>query len=196
MYTAIFGGTFNPIHKGHYQMLEALEKDSLFDEIFIMPDKIPPHKVCDFLAQDNVRIDMCKIAEKDFKKAKLCLIEFEREGKSYSYDTILLLQEKFPLKKFAFVCGGDMLVTLDEWYNYKELIKLLPFIVFNRADIDKDLFIKKQKELENMGAKIIVKNDEIIDISSTQIRNNFNNLKEYLPENIYSYLKKGRIYNE
>ena len=59
--TAIFGGTFNPPHIGHYQMLKALDNRPEIEEIWLMPDKIPPHKVCDFLADDRDRIEMCRI---------------------------------------------------------------------------------------------------------------------------------------
>ena len=130
--TAIFGGTFNPFHIGHYAMLKALQNDSTIDEIWIMPDKIPPHKVCDFLANDNDRIEMCKIVAKDFSKASLCLVEFEREGKSYSYDTVIYLKEKYPQKDFVFVVGGDMLISFETWYRAEELMKLIPFIAFKR----------------------------------------------------------------
>ena len=171
-YTAIFGGTFNPLHIGHYEILSALQNDADVDEIFLMPDKIPPHKVCDFLADDQTRIEMCKIAVTDFSKAKVCLIEFERQGKSYSYDTIIELKAKYPEKKFAFVCGGDMLVTFDLWYKYEELIKLIPFIAFKIMD------------------------QIITNIASSKIRIDFNNSKEFIPEKIFDFLKDRGIYGE
>ena len=70
-FTAIFGGTFNPLHIGHYEMLSVLEKDSSIEKIFLMPDRIPPHKICDFLAEDSIRIEMCRLAAEDFRKAEL-----------------------------------------------------------------------------------------------------------------------------
>ena len=130
--TAIFGGTFNPPHIGHYEMLRSLENNPDIEEIMLLPDRIPPHKVCDFLASDSDRINMCRLLSADFKKAALCLIEFEREGKSYSIDTVRLLKRKYPQKSFAFVCGGDMLISFDKWYKYEELLREIPFIVFRR----------------------------------------------------------------
>ena len=127
--TAIFGGTFNPFHIGHYEMLAALQNDDSIEKILVMPDRIPPHKVCDFMAEDNIRIEMCRIVCKEFSKAELCLIEFEREGKSYSYDTVIDLKQRYKDKDFVFVCGGDMLVTFDRWYKYEELMMEIPFIV-------------------------------------------------------------------
>lgn len=195
-YTAIFGGTFNPLHIGHYEILTALQNDDEIDEIFLMPDKIPPHKNCDFLADDDIRIEMCKIASKNFSKAKLCLIEFEREGRSYSFDTVTLLKELYPLKNFAFVMGGDMLATFDLWYKYEELIKMIDFIAFKRSDTDSVLFNNKAEYLKNKGMKLKVMEDIITDVSSSGIRNDFSKAKKYLPIKIFEFLSERGIYSE
>ena len=194
--TAIFGGTFNPLHIGHYEMLRALENDSSIEKIFIMPDRIPPHKVCDFLAEDDVRIEMCRIAAEDFSKAELCLIEFEREGKSYSYDTVLNLKDKYKDKDFVFVCGGDMLVTFDRWYKYEELMKEVPFIAFKRSDIDNTLFVEVTERLSQEGMKITLKEEIIPSVSSTEIREDFKKAKKLLPKKIYDYLVERGVYGE
>ncbi len=192
-YVAIFGGTFNPFHIGHYEMLEALQNDQSIDEIWVMPDRIPPHKECDFLASDDDRIEMCRIASKDFNKAKLCLVEFEREGKSYTYDTVVYLKKKYPQNKFLFVCGADMLVYFDKWYKFEELMKLLPFTVFKRTSTDNEEFENSVKTFSSMGMEISVKDEIISNVSSTQFRKE--NLREILPENIYNYIKERGIYN-
>ena len=195
-FTAIFGGTFNPFHIGHYEMLSALQKDEKIDKILIMPDRIPPHKVCDYIANDETRIEMCQIAAKDFSKAEVCLIEFERTGKSYTYDTVLLLKEKFPNEEFIFVCGGDMLVYFPKWYKFEELMKLIPFIAFRRSDTDNTLFDDSVISFKNMGMKIIVKEEIITSISSSEIRKDFYSNKGLLPEKIYKFLVSRGEYVE
>lgn len=192
--TAIFGGTFNPFHIGHYEMLSALQSDEGINRILVLPDKIPPHKKCDFMASDAARIEMCRIASEDFSKAELCLLEFEREGKSYTYDTVLLLQKKYPDESFAFVCGGDMLVYFDKWYNYKELMKLLPFIVFRRSDTDDALFNECVTRFTEMGMNIKVKDEIITAVSSTDIRKNFSCSKWLMPEKIHAFLSERGEY--
>lgn len=190
--TAIFGGTFNPFHIGHYEMVKALQNDDNIDEIWIMPDKIPPHKECNLLASDYDRIEMCRIIANDFSKASVCLVEFEREGKSYTYDTVTLLKEKYPNKSFAFVCGGDMLVYFDKWYRFSELMKLLPFIVFKRTNTDLSEFNECYSKFSKMGMNITVKDEIIPNVSSTEFRNN--NLKDLLPQKVYSFIKERGIY--
>lgn len=195
-YTAIFGGTFNPFHIGHLEILQALQEDNTVDEIFIMPAKLPPHKSCNFLADDDIRIEMCRLAAQDFNKANVCLIEFEREGKSYTYDTINLLKSKYPEKKFAFVCGGDMLVYFDKWYKYEELMKLMDFIAFRRTDTDDKLFNEYVRKFRKMGMNISVNETRIKGVSSTEVRNDFKKAKELLPESVFEYLTSKGVYNE
>ncbi len=193
-YTAIFGGTFNPPHIGHYQMLSALEESPDIEEIWLMPDRIPPHKVCDFLACDEDRIEMCRLLASDFPKTRLCLAEFEREGKSYTYDTVTEFLKKYPQKDFTFVCGGDMLISFDKWYRYEELLKMLPFTVFRRTDTDNAEFDRKAEDFSAMGMKITVMSEVITAVSSSFVRNNFDKSRTLVPEKIYDYIKAGGIY--
>ncbi len=193
---AILGGTFNPFHIGHYEMLSALNDMAEIDKIIILPDKIPPHKACDFLADDDDRIEMCSIAAMDFKKAIVSTLEFEREGKSYTYDTVKLLKQKYPLDEFFFCLGGDMLVYFDKWYKYQELIKEISFIAFRRNDTDNDNFDNCIKKFTKMGMTVRVMPQEIAAVSSTQIRKDFKNAKKLLPEKIYTFLTQKGIYND
>ncbi len=192
-YTAIFGGTFNPFHLGHYEMLKVLNEDETIDEVWLMPDKIPPHKECDYLASDADRIGMCALIADEFSKTKLCLIEFQREGKSYTYDTIVELQNTYRDKKFIFICGGDMFVYFDKWYRYEDLMKLLPFYVFKRASTDSLEFNTCLEKFSKMGMKIVLNETEIPKISSTDFRKN--GIAELVPKKIYDYIRIKGIYN-
>ncbi len=192
-FTALFGGTFNPFHNGHYEMLKALQNDSDIDEIWLLPDRIPPHKECEFLASDNDRISMCELVAKEFSKASVCLIEFEREGKSYSYDTVVELKKKYQTKNFIFVCGGDMFVYFPKWYRYLDLMEIIPFYVFSRVGTNNTDFNTCVKEFEALGMKIVLNNTEIPDISSTQFRNTKDT--SLLPKKIYGYIAERGLYS-
>ncbi len=194
MLTAIFGGTFNPLHNGHFEILRALNEDERIEKIFLMPDRLPPHKSADGLIDDETRIEMCKIAADCFSKCELCLVEFERQGKSYSYDTVKLLKKRFKDKKFAFVCGGDMLIYFDKWWKYKKLMKMLPFIVFKRTAENDGEFNSCVERFRNEGMEIILKDDEIPTVSSTQLRNDFKSAEKLLPKPIYEFLKERGVH--
>ena len=122
---AVFGGTFNPFHIGHYEMLKSVCELTFIDKVFLTPDRIPPHKKCDFLASDEDRIEMCRIAAKDFSKCELCLIEFEREGKSYTYDTVCDLKQKFSLFYFY------LLLHLDALCLYQSECSSILTLIYN-----------------------------------------------------------------
>lgn len=192
-FTAIFGGTFNPFHKGHYEMLKSLNNCDKVSKILIMPDKIPPHKSVELLASDEDRLNMCKIVADDFSKAELCDIEFKREGKSYTYDTVKLLEGIYPNDNLAFVCGGDMLVYFDKWYKADELMKMLPFFVFKRVSTDDSEFNDCIVKFSEKGMKIILMEEDIPNISSTDFRNS--SLGDLLPEKIYNYITERGLYN-
>ena len=196
MYICVFGGTFNPFHIGHYEILKALQSDESVEKILLMPDRLPPHKTSEFLIDDETRIEMCRLASKDFPKCQLCLIEFEREGKSYTVDTVKLLKERYPHKDFAFAIGGDMFVSFKLWRKYEELIKMLSFFVFNRSATDLEEFHNVFEELTDEGMKIILKDDIIPAVSSTELRQEFENNKDLIPEKIYKFLKERGVYGE
>ena len=185
---AILGGTFNPFHIGHYEMLSALNDIEEIDKIIILPDKIPPHKESDFLADDADRIKMCAIAAEDFEKATVSTLEFEREGKSYTYDTVRILKEKYPSDEFFFCLGGDMLIYFDKWYKYEELLKEISFIAFRRSDTDNKVFDDCIKKFTKMGMRVKVIERQISAVSSTEIRNDFKEAKNLLPQKIYEFL--------
>ena len=170
-FTALFGGTFNPPHIGHYEMLRALDSRRDIDEVWLMPDRIPPHKVCDFLASDKDRINMCRIMAEDFKKVKLCLIEFERTGKSYSFDTVRLLKQK-----------------------YEELLNEIPFLAFRRTGTDGGLFDKAAERYKNMGMRLLVSDKAVPQVSSSYIRSNIAKSEKLLPKKVYEYINAGGIY--
>lgn len=191
--TILFGGTFNPFHIGHYEMLESLCALPYAEEVYIMPDRIPPHKICDFLAPDEDRIAMCQIAAQDFTKAKVLTIEFELEGKSYTYNTIQELKKRYPQKRFAMACGADMIATLDKWYRWQELIGEISFLAFNRGG---DATFEKQVErMRLLGAEITVIDDVITEISSTQLRKMIkSNINGLIPVKIAEYIFKKGLY--
>lgn len=188
---AIFGGTFNPFHIGHYEMLGAVCDLSFVDKVFVMPDKIPPHKTFDSVVDDIHRQNMCKIVCEDFAKAQPCFVEFERDGKSYTVDTIKRFKKVYPCDDFFFVIGGDMLSTLDTWYNWQELITLTSFIAFKRSGLTD--FDESYNRLTNLGADIKIVEKDITNISSTQLRSKIK--ENLLPKKIYEYIVEKGIYN-
>ena len=196
---AVFGGTFNPFHIGHEEMLSAVCRLDFVDKVLIMPSKIPPHKSIDFLADDSDRINMCKAVADNYSKASVCDIEIKREGKSYTIDTLNELSTLYPDVKFYLCIGGDMVTSFIEWREYKKILEKAGLIVFSRVGTSDSSFTESIESLKNIGAEIKLIDEEITAISSTEIRNNKCNntfLEKYLPKKVFDYITDNKVYGE
>ena len=85
--TVIYGGTFNPLHVGHAQIIKLLSEQSFTDELMVIPTALPPHKEYEGEVAAEHRLNMCRIAAREFKNVTVSDIELKRQGKSYTIDT-------------------------------------------------------------------------------------------------------------
>ena len=169
----LFGGSFDPIHKGH---IEIIKQASKLDEVIVLPNYLNPLKNS-FSAPADMRLKWIKEALKDIKNVKVSDFEIKQNKPCYTIDTIKHFKQFYD--KISFVIGADNLKTLDKWKNIDELKKLVEFIVVTRDNIP----IKGYQTI-NID----------IPISSTEIRNNLDD--KYLPQNlkkeIIEFYKKGK----
>ncbi len=197
--TVIFGGTFNPIHFAHLEIIQNVLALPTTEKVIVMPTSIPPHKISDNLACDADRFEMCKVALGDLKNVEVSDAELLRGGRSYTYDTLRHLRLKNPGVKFSLVCGGDMIISFNRWYKYKEILKTTEIIAVRRVGIDDDRFDEAVKELINEGAVINVLKNYVTGISSTEIRANIENddyLLKYLPKDVLEYIRENDLYGD
>ena len=197
--TVVFGGTFNPIHFGHLEIIKNVAALDTTEKVIVMPTSIPPHKISDNLACDADRFEMCKIALKEFENVEVSDDELLRGGRSYTYDTLRHLRGKNPNDKYALVCGGDMIISFNKWYKYKEILKNTELIAIRRVGVDDDRFDEAVKNLINEGAVINVLKNHIMGISSTEIRENIQNdeyLLKYLPKCVLEYIRDNDLYGD
>lgn len=193
----IFGGTFNPVHIGHIEMLSELNSLSYVDKIIIMPSKIPPHKDVDFLADESHRASMCEIAARMFSKVTVSTLELMREGKSYTIDTIRELLNIYKGAKIYITIGGDMLLSFKTWNRYEEIIKHASIICFNRGNCDISKVVDSIAFLRKKGADITLIDKKITDVSSTYLRENIDKheiLKKFIPREILDFINKNSVY--
>ena len=191
----IFGGTFNPPHIGHVEAAKAFVEQMQLDELIIMPAFIPPHKDCDMTVTSLERFEMCKIAFKDVSKAVVSDLEISRGGKSFTYLTLQELTRED--RELCFLCGTDMILTMDMWRN--------PDIIFSLAEI---CYIRREKDLETTdlieqkcakyretyGASVHSIVADVIEISSSDVRGSSSIAKEYLSKDVLEYINKKGFY--
>jgi nicotinate-nucleotide adenylyltransferase len=200
MKTVFFGGTFNPPHNAHKIMLSVANNLQNVEKILVVPTNIPPHKTVEgYCASFDDRFEMCNLLCNSFNKAQVSDIEFKRQGKSYTFDTVNILKKEY--ENIAILIGGDMMSTFDTWYNYKELIKMVEILAVRRKGVPDAEFDDMVQRLIAEGAKITVLDVDLPEISSTEIREcfetqNVEKLHSLLPENVMQYISENGLYRE
>ena len=203
MRIGIFGGTFNPPHKGHVRIVEKMAQEMNLDKVLIIPNKKPTHKRCDDLADNQHRLEMCKMAFNG-PLYEVSSIEMDRESDSYTIYTLNELAEKYPDDEFFLIIGSDMFLIFNKWYKHKELLERCTLCVASR---DNDDTIKQLrayafdklgiyiKELD--GKHIHISPMSAYEVSSSDIRARIAEGKSIYgmtePE-IIEYMEKNKLY--
>ncbi|OIJ22101.1 nicotinic acid mononucleotide adenylyltransferase [Anaerobacillus alkalidiazotrophicus] len=186
----IIGGTFDPPHFGHLLIAEQALEECELDEVWFMPTRIPPHKQGSNLCTDEERIEMVERAIESNPSFRLMLVEFERQGPSYTIDTIKELRSRYKDHSFYFIIGGDMIEYLPKWKDIDELLLMVTFVGVKRP---------------GHPCKSIYSNDVILleapqlEISSTEIRErlfNGRSVRYLLPDSVICYIKEQGIYGK
>ncbi len=189
---AVFGGTFNPIHKGHIEIVRSVLNLSEIDRVIVIPTALPPHKNAKALASGEQRMEMCRLALSELPSVEISDIELSRSGKSYTFDTLCELKKSVS-NKIALVCGGDMITTFFGWYRYRDILKMADIIALRRVGTDNTEFDESVRKLRLEGANITVLETEIEDVSSSMVRAGDKNL---VPPSVLEYINKNGLYEE
>lgn len=189
MKTALFGGTFNPVHDGHIQMAEYLLSHG-YDRVVLAPSNNPAYKQCD--NNFDTRCEMLKIAIQGREGMQICDLERDRPKDNYSYITIPLYKER--IGEFDFVIGGDSLIDLGKWKNPFQIINQVKLVVFDRGDRQADVD-EASKFWRVQGADIVIERFVPKDISSTIVRLESRlGLTRGVPTEVAEYIEKNGLY--
>lgn len=194
---AIYGGTFNPVHIGHTNLVDCFIKKLNFDRVIVIPTNIPPHKQVQITADGKTRFEMCKAAFEG-EKIEISDIELNRPEKSYSIDTLTSLKQLYPDDELFFLMGSDMFLSLESWYRYDDLKKLTTFCAAARNSEDRKLLEKHALKLEQNGAKTVVVDIDVVDISSARIREKImfgEPFADFLPEKVQKIVAEKNLYS-
>lgn len=197
MRIGIFGGTFNPPHVGHVESARSFLKAMKLDRLLVIPTFTPPHKEFHEEATPSERLDMCRIAFSSIPCAEISDMEILRGGKSYTYLTLEELSGDG--RELYFLCGGDMIKTLDEWMNFERIFKLATVCYIPRvADEEENELIEKKisEYCKRYGARIARIDHSPIEISSTEIRDElsrFGSTELVLPR-VMEYIRDKGLY--
>lgn len=182
----LYGGTFNPIHISHLIVADQVYTALGLDEVWFIPDEVPPHVDSKTAINADLRVEMVEAAIADNPHFRVELAEVERGGVSYTYDTITFLKEKYPIYDFYFIVGADMVADLPTWHRIDELAKLVMFVGVQRPG-----FIVDSKY------SVLWVDSPLLDISSTDIRNRVKSglsIRYLVPAAVETIIKEHHLY--
>ncbi len=187
MKIGIFGGTFNPIHKGHLEMIKSVKENLELNAIYFVPSYRTPDKQFEIEQIDpKHRLEIVKKAIKAINKSWLKVSDFEHKQKSisYTYKTIEYFREKFPKDELYWIMGEDRYKGFDKWQHVDMIKEECNIVIYRRnEEVNKDLLRDKE---------IIFLKDKFFNFSSTQV---LNEIKwEMIPDSVKSYISKNRLY--
>ena len=192
------GGTFNPIHNGHLFLAEYAYEQIGLDVILFMPSKNPPHKASLEVASGEHRLNMTGLAIQDNPHFELSTMELNREGITYTADTLTELISNHPDTEYYFIIGADSLLQITEWKTPQIVFNLCTVVAAGRNHLPKHQLEQQVNRLHEMyGASIILLDMPTIDISSAEIRERIvmgKSIRYYIPDQVRSYIKEHELY--
>lgn len=200
MKTGIYGGTFNPIHKGHIHLLKEFSKRLHLDRVLLIPTRVPPHKAAPDLASGEDRLQMCRLAVGEVPNLQISDIEMRREGKSFTAETLEELHALYPQDQLYLLMGEDMFLTVEHWYRPETIFFLATVCATPRSLHGMGKLQAKMEEYqERYGARCVLEDIPYLSISSTQVRqwvSQGRDVTPLVPEKVAAYIQEQGIYRK
>ena len=168
--TVLYGGTFNPIHRGHLDICVRARQAVDARRVLLMPAAQPPHKSAGWLAPDQDRLAMCALAAREYDLIQVDDWEIRRGGRSYTVDTLGHLAAVFPEEELWLLIGTDMFLTFTQWHRWEEIGKMASLLVASREEGDREQLLDQQQKLAERGVRSRLLQNPPMPMSSTQIR--------------------------
>ena len=196
---AILGGSFNPVHFGHLKMAEAAMESTHFSKVLFIPTGTPYHKEQKDLLPFSDRLKLLELAIENCPDFDCSPIEGERDGNSYTIDTVRELLRQNPTNSYSLLIGTDQFLTLRSWHKIKELGQLVDFYVANRnGEMEFSTFQKEREALEKeLSLHCILFPMPAINLSSTEIRKRLKEgkpIQGMLPKSVEECILKEGFY--
>ncbi|SCY84261.1 nicotinate-nucleotide adenylyltransferase [Alkaliphilus peptidifermentans] len=197
----ILGGTFDPIHLGHLYIAEAVREELSLKEIVFIPTGMPPHKLQLKVTDSFHRLKMAQIATNSNNYFSVTDIEINRQGPSFTIDTMSLLQKAYPSRtRLYFITGEDAFLTFEDWKCYQTLLSTISFVIVTRlGNRDNELNNKINNFKELYNADITWLSIPSLEISSTDIRRRVKegkSIKYLVSEGVELYIEKKGLYRD
>lgn len=198
MRVLIYGGSFNPPHLGHEAALHSAVTAIHPDRILVIPAGIPPHKQLAEGSPDMAqRMRLCELAFLDEPGAEVSDIELKRLGKSYTYDTLQEISDRFEDAELYFLVGTDMLMSMEQWYQFDQILSACTLVALPRGEGDYPEMEKAAQDLRrSYGARVVLIRKNPLPMASTDLRSSLSQRlgRDKLSDPVYSEIIRHRYY--
>ena len=197
MKIGIFGGSFNPVHNEHIKIAKSAVKELSLDKLFIMPTFISPHKKEEAQENSAHRLNMLNLAFEGDDIIEVSNYEVEKQGVSYTFETIKRFSSIYKGAEIFFLMGSDMLENFPTWKNPFIITELATLVLIERrnGEFDDEVIISAVEK--KFGAKIIKLKVYGDNLSSTELRVRVKlnlPLDNLTPKSVEEYIKSNELY--
>lgn len=197
-HTLLFGGSFDPIHRGHLQTAAAALAEVRADRVLFIPAHLSPHKAGTAASFDH-RLAMIRLAIGDQAGLAVSEIERLRPPPSYTIDTVTALQGQFPGDRFTLLMGADQLPKLHTWHRVGALLGMIDVAILPRPGVDADGAAMQSVFDGATVARLrgAILHTPLVDIASTTIRQRLaagQPTADLLPPAVAAYIATHNLY--
>jgi nicotinate-nucleotide adenylyltransferase len=196
MRLGIFGGSFDPVHNAHLAIARACQRQVRLDEVWFTPTAIQPLKQQGPRATNQNRVEMLRLAIENEPTWRVCTMEIDRGGFSYTVDTLRQIHEELPDAEQFFLIGADALQDVAKWREPREIFRMAtPLVVCRAAQPAPDLEQLKLLCTPNTQPQSIEM--PAMDVSSSEIRRRIaagQPIDKFVPDAVAEFIARHRLY--
>ncbi len=194
----ILGGTFDPVHLAHLQLAKSAYEQFHLQSVIFLPAGDPPHKTDHKIVPAYRRLEMLKLCLKDYPQFQISEYEIDKQGLSYTSETLEYFTQMFPEVSFYFIIGADSLFAFDSWHCPEICLNYATFLVGNRQNHEEEEIDAQINYLiKRFGGNIEKVEMPCMEVSSTRIREILGqggDASAYLTPAVNEYIRANRLY--
>lgn len=188
----LFGGTFDPVHKGHIHVIDTVFRHKEYTHLFCVPTSHNPLKTLHPSASTQDRFAMLSIACESYPHVTVLDYELHAKGNTYTIDTVRHIMRTYHLvQNLGLIVGEDVVKELSQWKEIDALQKLVTLIVIARPRVQ--IQEKEKQFLCNFNVRYL-HTDTLVDIQASQLRKDRTLLKNSVPPEIWNYIHARGLY--
>lgn len=192
MRIGIYGGSFNPIHKGHTELAASIVQQGLVDELWLLVSPLNPLKQGETsdIAEYEHRLSMARLATEDIEGVKVSDFEKNLPLPSYTITTLGELHKAYPEHDFVLVIGADNWERFPRWYHAQEIIDTYSILIYRRPGCEMD------ETLLPLSVQVV--DTPLYDISSTEIRESVKKGRmplKWVDRKVATYIRVHHLYS-